>query len=171
LNVKVHKNPPTIHIMEKMEQETKQEIEIQTNPNPWLFGVAFFAAFGALFQPNLFGFAYFLVVFVVIIVWWLFRAQSVIIYFDKREAAFINSPLNPLQKKRMVPLAEFSRVYASPFYKNAGWSIHLSGPRGEHLLLARMPSSPFAPSFRDDYVRSLCVRIASGLQIADGGGG
>ena len=59
-----------------------------------------------------------------------------------------------------MPLVEFSRVYVTPFYKNGGWSLHLSGSKGEHLLLARIPS-PWAPTHRNDNLRSLCAKIAS----------
>lgn len=111
-----------------------------------------------------------MVVLMGLMVWWAVRPQSIVISFDKRKATFVYSSMNLLRKHKAVSLAGFSRVYASPFYKNGGWSIHLSGPRGEHLLLARIPS-PWEPTFHDDYVRNLCVKIAAGLRIADGGGG
>lgn len=154
-----------------MNQEANQEIEIQAKPNPWLYGPPLFcAAIIAWSQPNRFGLILLLIVFVVLAVWWLIRPQSIFISFDTREATFVYSSLNPIRKRKVVSLAGFTRVYASPFVKNGGWSIRLSGPKGEHLLLARIPT-PGALTFHEDYVRSLCVRIASGLRIADGGGG
>lgn len=154
-----------------MIDETNQAIEIRTEPNPWLYGPPLFLAANAIFfQPNFFGLVSALTIFVVLAVWWLTRTRFVWISFDTKQVTFVNSSLNPFRKRKVVSLAGYSRVYASPFYKNGGWSIHLSGPRGEHLLLARIPS-PWAPTFHDDYVRSLCVKIASGLRITDGGGG
>lgn len=154
-----------------MIEATNQAIEIRAEPNPWIYGPPLFLAANAIFfQPNLFGLVSVLTIFVVLAAWWLIRPQSVRISFDTKQATFGSSSLNPFQVSKVVSLTGYSRVYASPFYKSGGWSIHLSGPRGEHLLLARIPS-PWAPTFHDDYVRSLCVKIASGLQIADGGGG
>ena len=152
-------------------EENNQTIEIRAEPNPWLYGPPLFlAAIAISTQPNFLGLVTALIVFVALAVWWLARPQSVIVSFDTRDATFVYSSLNPLRKHKVVSLAGFSRVYAVAFVKNGGWSIHLSGPRGEHLLLAEI-SSPWAPSFHNDYVRSLCVKIASGLRIADGGGG
>lgn len=154
-----------------MIEETSQTIEIRAEPNPWIYGPPFFlAAIAVSTQPNFLGFVTALIVFMALAMWWLVRPQSLIISFETKEATFVRSSLNPFQKRKVVSLAGFSRVYATPFYRNSGWSIHLSGSRGEHLLLARIPS-PWAPTLRRDYVRSLCGTIASGLQIADGGGG
>lgn len=154
-----------------MTEKTNQAIEICAEPNPWIYGPPLFLAASAIFsQPNLLGLVSVLTIFVALAAWWLIRPQSVWISIDTKEATFVNSSLNPFRKSKTVSLAVYSRVYASPIYKNGGWSIHLSGPRGEHLLLARIPS-PWVPTFHDDYVRSLCVKIASGLRIADGGGG
>lgn len=154
-----------------MSEETSQAIEIRAEPNPWIYGPPLFlAAIAISTQPNFLGFVTALIVFMTLAVWWLARPQSIIISFEKREATFVRSSLNPFRKRKVVSLAEFSRVYATTFYRNGGWSIHLSGSRGEHLLLARIPS-PWAPTLRSDYVRSLCAKIASGLQIADGAGG
>lgn len=154
-----------------MLEETSQSVEIRSGPNPWLYGPPLFlAAIAVLTQPNFLGYVTALIVFIALAAWWLTRTQSTIISFEKREATFVRSEINPFQKCKFVSLVGFSRVYATPFYRNGGWSIHMSGPRGEHLMLARIPS-PFAPTLRNDYVRSICAQIASGLQIADGGGG
>lgn len=154
-----------------MIEETSQAIEIRAEPNPWIYGPPLFlVGIAVSTQPNILGFVTALIVFMALAVWWLVRPQSIIISFEKREATFVRSSLNPIQKRKAVPLAGLSRVYATPFFKNGGWSIHLSGSRGEHLLLARIPS-PWTPTVRSNYVRSLCAQIASGLQIADGGGG
>jgi len=154
-----------------MLEETSQSVEIRSEPNPWLYGPPLFlAAIAVSTQPNFLGYVTALIVFTALAAWWLTRTQSTIISFEKREATFVRSELNPFQKRKVVSLVGFSRVYATPFYKNAGWSLHLSGSKGKHLLLARIPS-PWAPTHRNDDLRSLCAKIASGLQIADGGGG
>ncbi|MBU1237624.1 MAG: hypothetical protein KJ788_12570 [Gammaproteobacteria bacterium] len=149
---------------------THQGIEIHNKPNPWLLGLAlFFAASIVLSQPNRFGLVILLAVFVTLAAWWLTRVQSVFISFDRRETTFVYSSLNPLRKRKVVSLAGFTRVYANRYVKDGGWSIHLSGPRGEHLSLAQIPSF-WEPTLHGDHVRSLCNKIAAGLQIADGGG-
>lgn len=154
-----------------MNEEIDQTIEIHQVPNPWLYGPLLFLAACAIgFQPNRFGLTLLMIVLVILVGWWLFRRQSVIISFGKREATFTYSSMTPFRRHKVVSLAGFSRVYASPFYKNGGWSIHLSGPRGEHLLLAQI-SSPWQPTFHDEYVRALCAKISGGLGIPDGGGG
>lgn len=154
-----------------MLEETNQSVEIRSEPNPWLYGPPLFlAAIAISTQPNFLGYVTALIMFITMALWWLTRTQSSIISFDKREVTFVRSQFNPFQKRKVVSVVGFSRVYATPFYENGGWSIHISGPRGEHLLLARIPS-PFAPTLRNDYVRFLVRQIASGLQITDGGGG
>jgi hypothetical protein len=152
-------------------EETSQTIEIRNKPNPWLYGPPLFLTAAAIStQPNFLGYITALIVFIALAAWWLLRSQAVVISLETREATFVRSSLNPFRKCKIVSLGRFSRVYAIPFYKNGGWEIHLSSSKGEHLLLARIPS-PWSPTFRSDYVRSLCAKIASGLQISDGGGG
>jgi hypothetical protein len=154
-----------------MIEETSQSVEIRSEPNSWLYGSPFFlAAIAVSTQPNFLGYVTALIVFIALAAWWLTRTQSTIISFEKREATFVCSELNLFQKRKLVSLVGFSRVYATPFYKNGGWSIHLSGTKGEHLLLART-LSPWVLTQRNDNVRSLCAQIASGLHISDGGGG
>lgn len=154
-----------------MTEEIDQTIEIHEEPNPWLYGpFLFLAACAVVFQPNRLGLTSLTIILVILVGWWLSRRQSVIISFGKREATFTYSSMNPFRKHKVVSLAGFSRVYASPFYRNGGWSIHLSGPRGEHLLLAQIPS-PWEPTFHNEYVRGLCAKISAGLRICDGGGG
>lgn len=154
-----------------MSETNEQTIAIRTDPNPWFYGPLLFLAVCAIyFQPNTLGFSSALLILAGLAAWWLTRTQCVLIAVDTRQAEFVNSTLNPFRKHRLVSLAGYSRVYADTFYRHGGWSIHLSGPRGEHLLLARIPS-PGSPSFHDEHVRSICARIASGLHIADGGGG
>ncbi len=154
-----------------MLEETGQSIEIRSEPNSWLYGPPIFlAAIAVSTQPNFLGYVTALIVFIVLAAWWLTRTQSTIISFEKREATFVCAEFNPFQKRKIVSLVGFCRVYATPFYETGGWSIHLSGSKGEHLLLARIPS-PWVLTQRNESVRSLCARIASGLHIADGGGG
>ncbi len=154
-----------------MNQQPSPNVEIHVPPNPGIYvPPLIFVASVVLHQPNRFGLAIILPVFMVLAAWRLTRTQSVLVSFDTREATFVYSSLNPFRKNKVVSLAGFSRVYASPFYKNAGWSIHLSGPRGEHLLLAEFPSY-WAPGSHDDYVQSLHAKLASGLRIANGGAG
>ena len=78
-------------------------------------------------------------------------------------------PANPLLYGPPLFLAAYSRVYATAFVKNDGWSIHLAGPHGEHMRLAAIPDFP-AVSLRNDRIRALRTEIARGLHIADGGG-
>jgi hypothetical protein len=166
-------------------EETSQVIEIRTKSSPWTYGPPLFGvAVGISTQPNLLGMATALAVFVGLTVWWLTRTQAVRISFDARTATFVYSSLNPFRKHKVVSLAGFSRVYVTPFIRNNGCSIHLSGPRGEHLVLARIPSPRLIPkdlglnatdlgfpTFHDEHARALCNKIAIGLGITDGGGG
>lgn len=168
-----------------MIEVTSQTVEIRTKPNPWIYGPPLFgAAFGIGFHPNFLGFFSALIVFAALAVWWMVRVQCIVISFEKRDATFIRSSINLFQKHKVVSLARFSRVYVTPFYRNGGCSIHLSGQRGEHLLLARLPSLRLItmdrglntadlgfPIFHDEHARFLCSKIAVGLGITDGGGG
>ncbi len=146
-------------------------ITIKSPPNPWLAGVLVFFAIGAAaVQPSLLGMVVAMATLVTVLLWLVFRTRAVTVVFEKKEAVFHRSKLHPSGPENVVALAAFTRVYATSFSSNSGWSIHLSGPTGEHLLLARIPS-PFQFGKQNPAIRDLCSQIALGLHVVDGGGG
>lgn len=152
-----------------MPTENPSDLEIALPANPWLYGPPLFLAANAALYGTWPGWLIVSIVLGGLAAWALMRAQCVRVRFDTKEAIFVNSPLNPFRQHRTVSLAAYSRVYATAFVKNGGWSIHLAGPHGEHVRLAAIPDS-LSFSVRNDRIRSLCAEISRGLRIADGGG-
>lgn len=153
-----------------MTQRNDQTLVLCSKANPWVYGILIGTGFLALVTfRDAFGALMALIIFGLIALRWLTRTQGVIINFETKEATFFKSELNPIHRRSVISLTNYSRVYATPFHENGGWSLHLSGPKGEHLLLAKFPQ-PFSGTSTDDTVRALCSRIASGLNIKDGRG-
>lgn len=153
-----------------MTQENDQTLILRSKANPWVYSILFGSGLlGLVTFRDAFGALLALIIFGLIALRWLIRTQGVIINFETKEATFFKSELNPFYQRRVISLANYSRVYATPFHENGGWSLQLSGPKGEHLLLAKFPQ-PFSGTSTDDAVRALCSRIASGLNIKDGRG-
>ncbi|MDR7304936.1 hypothetical protein [Rhodoferax saidenbachensis] len=155
-----------------MHQQEQSEISIQIPRNPWILFMGVWMLLGSTLQSNSVAFKAVcaLINVALLATWWLSRVEKVVISFRAREAIFFYSALNPVRKFKTISLREFTRVYASPFARNAGWSIHLSGPKGQHLLLARLHAL-FGRSMRDDAVLDICESIAKGLSIFNGGDG
>lgn len=102
--------------------------------------------------------------------WWVTRYERVVVNFSRKEASFVYSRFHPFREGTTVSLQGYTRVYASPFARNVGWSIHLSGRQGQHLLLIEMPS-PFEVSMRSAEALACCETLARGLGITNGGDG
>lgn len=151
-----------------MPTENPSDLEIALPANPWLYGPPLFLAANAALYGTWPGWLIVSIVLGGLAAWALMRAQCVRVRFDTKEAIFVNSPLNPLRQHRTVSLAAYTRVYATAFIRNGGWSIHLAGPRGEHVRLAAIPDFP-SFSLRNDRIRALCTEIARGLGISNDG--
>ncbi|WP_172153377.1 hypothetical protein [Pseudomonas tumuqii] len=67
-----------------------------------------------------------------------------------------------------IDLSKYSRIYTQ-VESYAGRSLHLSGPKGEHLILAKFNQSPTSPNQHIKEVTTLRKAIASALKIHDGG--
>lgn len=152
-----------------MPTENPSDLEIALPANPLLYGPPLFLAANAALYGTWLGWLIVSIVLGGLAAWALMRAQCVRVRFDTKEAIFVNSPLNPFRQHRTASLGVYSRVYATAFIRNGGWSIHLAGPRGEHMRLAAIPAFP-SFSLRNDRIRALCAEISHGLRIADGGG-
>ncbi len=161
-------------IDQHMNQSKSEEITILTRRNPWIFFIATFQI-GAIFfatTAHALALGAGLAIFIALLVgiWWTNRVEKVVVSFSNKEATFFYSQLNPFRKPKTVSLREFTRVYASPFVRYTGWSLHLSGTRGQHLLLARFPS-PFKTMLQDEEVLGLCDLISRELGVFNGGDG
>jgi len=153
-----------------MTWENERTLILRSKANPWVYGILIgFGFLGLATFRDAFGALLAVIIFGLVALRWIFRTQGVVLDFDTKEATFFKSDLNPFQPRRVVSLASYSRVYATPFHENGGWSLHMSGPKGEHLLLAKFPQ-PFSGTTTDETVRALCSRIALGLKIKDGKG-
>jgi hypothetical protein len=155
-----------------MHQLERSEISIQIPRNP---GILFIGAWmflgGVLASPSIASQAIFALITVALFAtWWVSRVEKVVISFRAMEATFFYSAFNPIRKSKTISLCEFTRVYASPFVRNAGWSINLSGPKGQHLLLARLHALP-SPSRKNVAVLEICEGLAKGLNVFNGGDG
>lgn len=148
------------------------EITIPIRRNPWEVVFGFWLIGGIVFATPSFvlGIAPIMLVAILMAIRWTTRVEKVVVSFSNKEAKFFYSQLNPFRKPKTVSLREFTRVYASPFVRYTGWSLHLSGPRGQQLLLARFPS-PFKTMLRDEKVLDLCDLLSRELSVFNGGDG
>lgn len=149
-----------------------EEFTIQFRRNPWEIAPGIWLFGGLIFgAPSLvFGVALATPIALLMAIWWATRIEKVAVSFSNKEATFFYSHLNPFRKSKTVSLRDFTRVYTSPFVRYMGWSLHLSGPSGQHLLLARFPS-PFKTMLRDEEVLGLCDLISRELGVFNGGDG
>lgn len=69
---------------------------------------------------------------------------------------------------RQVDLSSYSRIY-SQVESYAGRSLHLSGSRGEHLVIAKFDQNPASANQHIQEITQLRKNIASKLGIHDGG--
>lgn len=67
-----------------------------------------------------------------------------------------------------IDLAKYSRIYTQ-IESYAGRSLHLSGPKGEHLMLAKFNQSPTSPNKHIKEITAFREAIANALKIHDGG--
>lgn len=161
-------------IDQHMNHSKPEEITILVRRNPWIFFIATFQIGAIIFATPAHalalgaGLAIFIALLVAI--WWTNTVEKVVVSFSNKEATFFYSELNPFRTPKTVSLREFTRVYASPFVHYMGWSLHLSGPSGQHLTLARFPS-PFKAMLRDEEVLDLCNLISRDLNVFNGGDG
>jgi hypothetical protein len=149
-----------------------EDFTIQFRRNPWEIAPGIWLLGGIIFGAPSFvlGFALATPIALLMAIWWTTRIEKVTVSFRSKEAIFFYSYLNPFRKSKTVSLRDFTRVYASPFVRYMGWSLHLSGPSGQHLLLARFPS-PFKAILRDEEVLDLCDLISRELSVFNGGDG
>lgn len=98
----------------------------------------------------------------------LIRPSRVSICPNSRRLVFSYTRFSPFRKEKEVDLAMFSRVY-SQIDSYAARSLHLSGPKGEHLKLASFAQSVTSAHRHIEEMTELRQRIARALQLTDGG--
>lgn len=152
------------------------EVVMELDRNPlavtWVFFAAFWLAAGILFNfPRTLG-SFLLALGITMLApwWWLTRHERVVVDCKRKEARFYFSRFHPFRDYEVVPLHAFTRVYAAPLAREAGWSIHLSGRQGQHLRLG-VVACPFEVARHHPDVLGLCESLAQGLGITNGGDG
>lgn len=73
-----------------------------------------------------------------------------------------------VRSKPDIDLSQYSRIYTQ-IESYAGRSLHLSGPKGEHLTLAKFNQSPISPNQHITEITAFRETIAKALDIHDGG--
>jgi len=86
--------------------------------------------------------------------------RKTLIYFYRRPYSFII--------EREIDLSKYSRIY-SQIESYAGRSLHLSGPGGEHLVIAKFDQNPTSANQHIQEVTQLRKNLATALGIHDGG--
>ena len=72
------------------------------------------------------------------------------------------------RKAEDIDLSVYSRIY-SQIDSYASRSLHLSWPKGEHLLLAKFNQNPMSANQHIHVIQALRETLASALEIKDGG--
>ncbi|MFT5781631.1 MAG: hypothetical protein ACI9EB_000999 [Pseudomonas sp.] len=100
----------------------------------------------------------------------LFLAKPVKISIDPKTKTLKYSyrKLYAFRKPHEIDLSIYSRIY-SQIESYAGRSLHLSGPKGEHLLLAKFNQNPMSANQHIHEIKALREILASALELKDGG--
>ena len=150
-----------------MPNELDASIKFPYESNPWLFRVTL--AILAVLPLTKFG-GPIIAVGVVAIAYLttLLRPVGLNISCYDRRLVYRYSPLIPFKKDRIVSLAGFTRVYTE-VYGYGGRALHMSGARGEYIVLAKFHQNIFAPKMHLNEITELRKQIATSLGITDGG--
>lgn len=144
-------------------------IELPYETNAWLYR-CFLAVLALLVLNKLFGLIPAVGVVSLASLPTLFKPSRLRISIADKRMAYEYSPLLFFKKGNSVSLSCFTRVYTESLaHSLSGQGLHLSGPRGEHLLLARFHQSIFSPRQHIEDAAKLRSQIADTLGISDGG--
>lgn len=143
-------------------------IEVPYSSNAWLFRITMgLMLIGPL--VNLFGVFSAILILAVIFLGSLFSPVSTRIAIRERTVTYVYSRLLPFKKKQVISLAPFSRIYSEP-YGYGGRKLQMSGPKGEHIVLARFHQSIGQPEKHIEKVAEIRKRLAAAWGVADAGG-
>ena len=142
-------------------------IELPFESNPWLFRSTF-ALLVLAPLVELAGFAVAVAVITAAYLTTLLCPVGIRISVRDRTLTYLYSRLNPFKKTHVVPLSGFTRIYTEVF-GYGGRALHMSGTRGEHIVLAKFHQNIFAPRKHLEDVTVLRKQIAETLGVNDGG--
>ena len=143
-------------------------LDVPYTSNVWLFRITIGLM---LIAPlvNLFGVFSAILILAAILLSSLFSPVSTRIAIRERTVTYVYSRLLPFKTNRVVSLASFSRIYSEP-YGYGGRKLQMSGPKGEHIVLAKFHQSIGQPEKHIEKVAEIRKRLAAAWGVADAGG-
>ncbi len=96
------------------------------------------------------------------------KPVSALINIQNKTLKYVYRKPYSFRRQSEIDLSKYSRIYTQ-IESYAGRSLHLSGPKGEHLMLAKFNQSPISPNQHVKEIIALREAIASALKIHDGG--
>lgn len=146
---------------------TEEIIEFPVNSRQGLLQ-AFYSAALFIVALKLAGVAVAVAVLLIFNIFMLARPVAALVDARRKTLRYVYRKAYSFRRQPDIDLSIFSRIYTQ-VESYASRSLHLSGPRGEHLKLAKFNQSPASPKQHIKEITALREAIAKALKIHDGG--
>jgi hypothetical protein len=146
---------------------TEDLIRLPTSSRQWLLQ-AFYSALVFIVSVKLAGIVTAVAVSLFLNAVMLAKPVAALISAQNKTLKYVYRKPYSFRSQPEVDLSKYSRVYTQ-IESYAGRSLHLSGPRGEHLTLAKFNQSPISPNLHIKEIKKFRESIAKALEIHDGG--
>jgi len=146
---------------------TEEFIELPTDPRQWLLQ-AFYSAMLFIIVTKIASATIAIAGVLVLNAIMLAKPVTALINIQDKTLKHVYRKPYSFRRQSKIDLSKFSRIYTQ-IESYAGRSLHLSGPKGEHLMLAKFNQSPISPNQHIKEITALREAIASALKIHDGG--
>jgi hypothetical protein len=146
---------------------TEEIIELPVDSRQWLLQ-AFYSAALFIVILKLAGAVVAVAMVLIFNAFMLARPVAALIDARRKTLRYVYRKAYSFRRQPDIDLSIFSRIYTQ-VESYASRSLHLSGPRGEHLKLAKFKQSPVSPKQHIEEITALREAIAKALKINDGG--
>ncbi|MFZ3155356.1 hypothetical protein [Pseudomonas sp.] len=146
---------------------TEELIELPTDSRQWLLQ-AFYSAMLFIVVTKIANTTIAIAGVLVLNTIMLAKPVTALINIQNKTLQYVYRKPYSLRRQSTIDLSKFSRIYTQ-VESYAGRSLHLSGPKGEHLMLAKFNQHPTSPNQHIKEITELRETIAKALKIHDGG--
>ena len=146
---------------------TEEIIRFPVNSRQWLLQ-AFYSVATFLVFMKLAGVVTAVVVILIFNLFMLAKPVAVLIDARRKTLKYVYRKVYSFRGRSDIDISGYSRIYMQ-VESYASRSLHLSGPRGEHLKVAVFNQSPVSPNRHIEEITALGETIAKALNIFNGG--
>lgn len=146
---------------------TEEIIEFPVDSRQWLLQT-FYSAVLFLVVMKLAGAAMAVIVVSILNAFMLAGPVTALLDARRKTLRYVYRKTYSFRSQPDIDLSNYSRIYTQ-IESYASRSLYLSGPRGEHIKLAKFNQSPISPNQHIKEVTALRENIAKALRIYDGG--